>query len=66
MLQDKKSVLTILPYDGDLAAARRVKTILDLAITIAKRENLCGRQLRDSQRTSEELTNEKEKRQDGY
>jgi hypothetical protein len=65
MPQEKNIVLTILPYDGDIAAARRVRTILDLAITIAKREDLRGINLRNTQNKAEQLITEKEKKQNG-
>lgn len=39
--------LRILPYDGDIEAERRIRTLLELAITIGKREGLIGNHLPD-------------------
>lgn len=37
-----KIPITIMPHVGDLAAERRLITIIELAITIGKREGLIG------------------------
>lgn len=38
----KKLQITVLPYDGDMEAEQRIKTILELAVTIGRREGLIG------------------------
>jgi hypothetical protein len=47
-----KIKLRILPYDGDIEAERRVRTLLELAIIIGKREGLIGNHIPDIPKVS--------------
>ncbi|MBM3175240.1 MAG: hypothetical protein FJ022_07865 [Chloroflexi bacterium] len=48
--------LKILPYDGDIEAERRVRTLLELAIIIGKREGLIGNHIPDIPEVSTSVT----------
>jgi len=55
----KKLQLTILPYDGDMEAEQRVRTILELAITIGRREGLIGNHISDVPKVSNSVGSRK-------
>ena len=58
--QRQKITLRILPFEGDLAAEQRVRTILELAIIIGKRNQVIGNHIPDVQNSCTQLIKNKE------